>query len=180
MNGSLSQARADALRRRSTRPLLDLLEFTTRGVGSRSPLTTGASEADKGRNRRASLRVTLTEDAPGELAMIQKKICLLGGFGVGKTSLVSRFVHSIFSDKYLTTVGVKIDKKRVDLGSQQVDLVIWDIYGEDDFQKVRMSYLRGASGYLLVADGTRRSPSTPRSASTTARSGPSAPCRSCW
>ena len=45
--------------------------------------------------------------------MIQKKVCLLGAYGVGKTSLVSRFVHSIFSDKYLTTVGVKIDKKSV-------------------------------------------------------------------
>jgi len=88
--------------------------------------------------------------------MIQKKICLLGGFGVGKTSLVSRFVHSIFSDKYLTTVGVKIEKKSLVLNEQELDLVIWDLYGEDDFQKVRMSYLRGASGYLLVADGTRR------------------------
>lgn len=87
---------------------------------------------------------------------MQKKICLLGGFGVGKTSLVSRFVHSIFSDKYQTTVGVKIEKKELRLGDRGVDLVIWDIYGEDDFQKVRMSYLRGASGYLLVADGTRR------------------------
>lgn len=88
--------------------------------------------------------------------MIQKKICLLGGFAVGKTSLVSRFVHSIFSEKYLTTVGVKIEKKTVEIGTQQVDLVIWDLYGEDDFQKIRMSYLRGASGYLLVVDGTRR------------------------
>ncbi len=87
--------------------------------------------------------------------MIQKKVCLLGAYGVGKTSLVSRFVHSIFSDKYLTTVGVKIDKKSVTLDRGQVDLVIWDIYGQDDFQKVRMSYLRGASGYLLVIDGTR-------------------------
>ena len=89
--------------------------------------------------------------------MIQKKICLLGGFGVGKTSLVSRYVHSIFSEKYLTTVGVKIDKKSVPVEREQVDLVIWDIYGEDEFQKVRLSYLRGASGYLLVVDGTRAS-----------------------
>jgi small GTP-binding protein len=88
-------------------------------------------------------------------AVIQKKICLLGGFGVGKTSLVSRYVHSMFSDKYLTTVGVKIDKKSVAVDQHEVDLVIWDIYGEDDFQKVRLSYLRGASGYLLVVDGTR-------------------------
>lgn len=87
---------------------------------------------------------------------MQKKICLLGGFAVGKTSLVSRFVHSMFSDKYLTTVGVKIEKKSVDVDHQHVELVIWDIYGEDDFQKVRLSYLRGAAGYLLVVDGTRR------------------------
>jgi small GTP-binding protein len=87
--------------------------------------------------------------------VIQKKICLLGGFGVGKTSLAAQFVHSIFSDKYLTTIGVKIDKKSVAVDQTQVELVIWDIYGHDDFQKLRLSYLRGASGYLLVADGTR-------------------------
>jgi hypothetical protein len=88
--------------------------------------------------------------------VIQKKICLLGGFGVGKTSLVSRFVHSMFSDAYLTTVGVKIEKKSVTVDAEEVDLVIWDLYGEDDFQKLRVSYLRGASAYLLVVDGTRR------------------------
>jgi small GTP-binding protein len=88
--------------------------------------------------------------------VIQKKICLLGGFGVGKTSLVSRYVHSIFSDKYLTTLGVKIEKKSVTFDDKSVELIIWDLHGEDEFQKVNMSYLRGASGYLLVADGTRR------------------------
>jgi small GTP-binding protein len=89
--------------------------------------------------------------------VIQKKICMLGGFAVGKTSLVSRYVHSIFSEQYLTTVGVKIDKKTVNLGKDRVDLMIWDLYGEDEFQKIRTSYLRGSSGFLLVADGTRRS-----------------------
>jgi small GTP-binding protein len=87
--------------------------------------------------------------------MLQKKICMLGGFGVGKTSLVSRFVSSIFSDKYLTTVGVKIDKKTVEIESGPMTLMLWDVYGQDDFQTVRDSYLRGASGYLLVVDGTR-------------------------
>ena len=87
--------------------------------------------------------------------MLQKKICMLGGFGVGKTSLVSRFVSSIFSDKYFTTVGVKIDKKSVTVDGDEMTLVLWDIYGQDEFQTVRDSYLRGASGYLLVADGTR-------------------------
>lgn len=88
--------------------------------------------------------------------MIQKKICMLGGFAVGKTSLVSRFVSSIFSEKYLTTVGVKIDRKTVAVDDRQVDLILWDIYGQDEFQTVQQSYLRGSSGYLLVIDGTRR------------------------
>ncbi len=87
--------------------------------------------------------------------MLHKKICMLGSFSVGKTSLILRFVESIFSDRYLTTVGVKIDKKVVSVEGRDVTLLLWDLYGEDEYQKIRMSYLRGASGYLLVADGTR-------------------------
>jgi len=87
--------------------------------------------------------------------MIQKKVCLLGTSGVGKTSLVAQFVHTLFSDKYLTTVGVKIDKKTVQVDGTEVALVIWDLAGDDDFQRLETSYLRGTSGYLLVADGTR-------------------------
>ena len=87
--------------------------------------------------------------------MIKKKICMLGAFAVGKTSLVERYVHSLFSEKYHTTVGVKIDKKNVAVKGTPVDLILWDIYGEDEFQEVRPSYLRGASGCLLVVDGTR-------------------------
>jgi small GTP-binding protein len=87
--------------------------------------------------------------------MLHKKVCMLGSFAVGKTSLILRFVESIFSDRYLTTVGVKIDKKVGSVEGQDVTLMLWDLYGEDEFQKMRMSYLRGASGYLLVADGTR-------------------------
>jgi small GTP-binding protein len=89
--------------------------------------------------------------------MLQKKICMLGGFSVGKTSLVKRFVAGVFSETYLTTVGVKIDKKTVDLGERAVNLILWDVAGEDDISTVRMSYLRGCAGYVLVADGTRPS-----------------------
>jgi small GTP-binding protein len=86
---------------------------------------------------------------------LQKKICMLGAFAVGKTSLVRRYVDSIFSDRYLTTVGVKIDKRMVTVGGSEVSLILWDIAGEDDISQVRTSYVRGAAGYLLVVDGTR-------------------------
>ncbi|OUL28722.1 GTP-binding protein [Nostoc sp. T09] len=88
--------------------------------------------------------------------MLQKKICMVGAFATGKTSLVARFVSSIFSENYHTTVGVKIDKKTVNIQEITINLILWDLYGEDEFQKVRMSYLRGSSGYLLVVDGTRK------------------------
>lgn len=88
--------------------------------------------------------------------MIQKKICMLGGFAVGKTSLVRRFVSDVFSDHYQTTIGVTVEKKGVTIGDQDVMLMLWDLYGEDEFQHVRDSYLRGSSGYILVMDGTRK------------------------
>ena len=88
-------------------------------------------------------------------ATLQKKICMLGAFSVGKTSLVKRFVQSVFSETYLTTVGVKIDKKTVELSGRAVNLILWDLAGEDDVNALRLSYLRGAAGYVLVADGTR-------------------------
>lgn len=87
--------------------------------------------------------------------MLQKKICLLGAFAVGKTSLIMRYVDSIFSDKYHTSVGVKIDKKQLTVDEQDVTLMIWDLAGQDDLTRLRTSYLRGAAGYIVVADGTR-------------------------
>ncbi len=66
-------------------------------------------------------------------------------------------MHSIFSERYYTTVGVKIDKKIIEIKENKLNFILWDLYGEDEFQKVRMSYLRGSSGYLLVVDGTRHS-----------------------
>ncbi len=88
--------------------------------------------------------------------MIQKKICMVGVFGTGKTSLVQQFIYSKFSDKYHSTVGVKIDRKEVDIAGTQVNLLLWDLAGHDRFQSVQSSYLRGSSGIFFVADGTRR------------------------
>lgn len=94
--------------------------------------------------------------------MITRKLCLLGAFAVGKTSLLRRFVHGVFDERYLTTLGVKIDTRTVNVRGQSVKLVIWDIEGADpadrepDLINPRMrAYLQGADAVLLVADGTR-------------------------
>ncbi|HET9032170.1 MAG TPA: Rab family GTPase [Dokdonella sp.] len=90
------------------------------------------------------------------MTVAARKVCMLGDFGVGKTSLVTRFMRNTFSDKYLTTVGVKVDSKLVDCADQgSLKLVLWDIAGNSALDALNMSYLRGASGLLLVADGTR-------------------------
>jgi small GTP-binding protein len=88
--------------------------------------------------------------------MINKKVCMLGAFAVGKTALVQRYVHSIFSDRYLSTVGVKISKADIHLDDHDISLVLWDLEGKDVYTEVNMAYLRGSMGCLLVADGTRR------------------------
>ncbi len=81
---------------------------------------------------------------------------MIGSFAVGKTSLVQQYVTGRFSEKYLSTVGVKIDRRVVRVDNTDVSLIIWDLAGEDELQPLRSSYLRGSAGYLLVADGTRR------------------------
>lgn len=88
--------------------------------------------------------------------MIQKKICLLGASSVGKTSLVKKFVKGIFDEKYLTSIGVKIDKKIVSVEKQEVQLMLWDIEGYDRYNVFQDKYLRGASGYIIVVDQTRK------------------------
>jgi len=88
--------------------------------------------------------------------VIQKKICMVGMFGTGKTSLIRQFVYSKFSDKYHSSVGVKIDRKQVHLGDATVNLLLWDLAGKDDFEDLQTSYLRGSAGLFFVADGTRR------------------------
>jgi hypothetical protein len=86
---------------------------------------------------------------------------MVGAFGVGKTSLVRRFVHQQFDERYHTTLGVKIDTRIVETTKEPVKLVLWDMEGADPFEtdkrpmtRIR-SYMKGAHALILVADGTR-------------------------
>ena len=91
------------------------------------------------------------------MTAISSKICIVGDFAVGKTSVVERFVNNHFSDKYLSTVGVKIDTREIELADMDVQhkLVIWDVAGAEHFGDKEFAYLRGAAGFIFVADGTR-------------------------
>lgn len=93
------------------------------------------------------------------MSVTTKKICLLGDFNVGKTSLIRRFVEDKFSDQYLSTVGVKISRKSVDIKTEldlhQINLMVWDLEGNTKFKPITPSYLKGASGSIIVADLTR-------------------------
>lgn len=90
---------------------------------------------------------------------ISKKVCLLGDFAVGKTSLVRRFVYELFDEKYISTIGVKVSRKTVAIPTDddivELTLMLWDLAGGEEFNQVRASYLRGASGAILVCDVTR-------------------------
>jgi len=87
--------------------------------------------------------------------MTSKKVILTGSFGVGKTSLFNQFIHQNFSDKYLTTIGVKVNKKTLSIKDEEVSLLIWDIAGEVTQDKVPTSYFLGASGIIYVLDLSR-------------------------
>jgi small GTP-binding protein len=87
---------------------------------------------------------------------IQKKICLLGDFGVGKTSLVNRFVEGRFDDKYLSTVGVKISRKTLKRSYGEMSMLVWDLAGGNGFESISNSYMQGAAGALIICDLTRR------------------------
>lgn len=89
--------------------------------------------------------------------MISKKVILTGSFGVGKTSLFNQFMFSKFSDKYLTTISVKVNKKSIIIDGRELSMLLWDIAGEVAQNKVPDTYFLGASGVIYVFDLTRPS-----------------------
>ncbi len=90
---------------------------------------------------------------------MSSKVCLLGDFAVGKTSLVRRFVYDLFDDKYISTIGVKVSRKTVAVPQAdqvvELSLILWDLAGGEKFDPIQATYMRGAAGAVLVCDVTR-------------------------
>ena len=89
------------------------------------------------------------------MRIVQKKICLLGSFAVGKTSLVRRYIQGCFDDKYLSTVGVKVSRKILPQLNCDLHMLIWDLAGGKEFSRLEWGYLQGVAGAIIVCDLTR-------------------------
>jgi small GTP-binding protein len=91
---------------------------------------------------------------------VKVKICLIGDASVGKTSLIRRYVLDVFDDKYINTLGTKVSKKKLIIKKmdQEFDLTlsIWDVLGQEDFEKIQTMAFQGSKGALLVCDITRK------------------------
>ena len=87
--------------------------------------------------------------------MIAKKVLLVGNFGVGKTSLIRRFVLNEFSEDYISTIGVRVSKKVVEYNNQSIKLMIWDVAGTSGNEKIPKAYFLGAHAAMFVFDVSR-------------------------
>jgi len=92
-----------------------------------------------------------------EETTIKMKICLLGDGGVGKTSLVYRFIQNRFSTDFKSTLGVNLLKHEVVIDNLRITAQIWDLGGQDKYEGLRKLYLDGSQGALLVFDKTNKS-----------------------
>lgn len=88
---------------------------------------------------------------------VNKKIVILGNFGVGKTSLIRKFVTNEFSSDYKVTIGVHVLKKDVIINKKVISLLLWDLEGFNNLKKISKAYLSGSSGYIYIYDVMRPS-----------------------
>jgi Ras-related protein Rab-1A/Rab family protein len=90
--------------------------------------------------------------------LMKVKVCFIGDAGVGKTSLIKRYVLDVFDDRYIATIGTKVTKKIVDVDGQvKVMMLVWDIMGQKGFRELlREAYFFGAHGAIAVCDLTNK------------------------
>jgi small GTP-binding protein len=84
------------------------------------------------------------------------KLIQIGDAGVGKTAMIRRYMKGKFEEDYVITIAVDFQFKSVDLGSDIVSLLIFDIGGQPRFEQVRQGFMKDADLILAVCDLTRR------------------------
>jgi small GTP-binding protein len=83
------------------------------------------------------------------------KLCVFGDGGVGKTTLVNRYISGRFSESTKMTIGVDITSKRFELDGIKITLQLWDFGGEERFRFFLPAYARGSFGGIFIYDITR-------------------------
>ncbi len=104
-----------------------------------------------------NFKTLANQNVAGMSHTIRKKVCMVGAHGVGKTSLVRRYVDNVFDGNYSKTLGVRVSKALVSTREANVSCVIWDVHGDEDSNPIQPGYYRGMSGFILFIDGTRQS-----------------------
>jgi small GTP-binding protein len=94
-----------------------------------------------------------------DMEEVLKKVVLLGDSAVGKTSLMNRFIHNEFKEKYISTVGARVSKKVVntELSDKEysVNIMVWDIIGSEGYESTQSRHIAGLNGGILVSDLSR-------------------------
>ena len=86
---------------------------------------------------------------------LRRKVCLLGAPGVGKTSLVRRFVEHEFDQDHESSIAMTISKGTIEVGDISLEMMLWDPEGNEGWGQFNRSFISGASGLMFVVDGTK-------------------------
>lgn len=86
--------------------------------------------------------------------LFRYKMILFGSSGVGKSSLVRRYVQNIFEEDYVATLGYNVFEKRINHEDISISLIIYDVGGQEKFSEIREKYAKGAAMALIIYDVT--------------------------
>ncbi|XP_042740909.1 ras-related protein Rab-22A isoform X1 [Lagopus leucura] len=89
------------------------------------------------------------------MALRELKVCLLGDTGVGKSSIVWRFVEDSFDPNINPTIGASFMTKTVQYQNELHKFLIWDTAGQERFRALAPMYYRGSAAAIIVYDITK-------------------------